>query len=43
MNQFLVGIAAAILRIEWSFEDLEEPGTREVLFLDINLFFLLTD
>ena len=43
MNQFLVGITAPILRIERSFEDLEEPGTREVLFLDINLFFLLTD
>jgi hypothetical protein len=43
MNQFLVGITAAILRIEWSFEDLEEPGAREVLFLDINLFILLTD
>jgi hypothetical protein len=43
MNQFLVGITAAILKIARSFEDLEEPGTREALFLDINLFILLTD
>ena len=43
MNQFLVGIIDSNIRIEGSFEDLEELGTREALFLDINLFILLTD
>jgi len=39
----LVGIIDSNIRIEGSFEDLEELGTREALFLDINLFILLTD